>query len=290
MPIHRGVYLTHTGEPSWLQRAWAAVLSASSFRDGRPEGAALSHESALRVCDGPGRRDANDDQLHVAIEEDRHVAAPDGVVLHRTHDLAGRALMALAPPRLRYEDALVDVAAHAGDRLAVVGMLTDAVGARRTTATRLIECVGRRARLADRTWIVSVLADAAAGTCSVLEHAYLRDVERAHGLPTALRQQRVVTEGGVIYRDATYDGVVVELDGRAFHEGSAQREADLERDLAAAAAGEVTIRLGWGQVFRRPCQTARSLALVLRSAGVPVTPRACGPGCLVEAAGLPPTG
>ena len=28
VPLHRGVYLDHAGSPTWLQRAWAAVLLA----------------------------------------------------------------------------------------------------------------------------------------------------------------------------------------------------------------------------------------------------------------------
>ena len=38
--VHPGVYVNHTGELTWLQRAWAGVLFAWP--------AALSHESALR--------------------------------------------------------------------------------------------------------------------------------------------------------------------------------------------------------------------------------------------------
>ena len=44
--VHPGVYVNHTGELTWLQRAWAAVLFAWP--------AALSHDSALRAADGPG--------------------------------------------------------------------------------------------------------------------------------------------------------------------------------------------------------------------------------------------
>jgi hypothetical protein len=58
--VHEGVYLDHTGEPTWLQQAWAAVLFSWP--------AALSHQSALRAGDGPGRRDVIDLPVHVVVE------------------------------------------------------------------------------------------------------------------------------------------------------------------------------------------------------------------------------
>ena len=47
--VHSGVYVDHTGPSTFLQRAWAGVLLAWP--------AALSHETAIRIGDGPGRRD-----------------------------------------------------------------------------------------------------------------------------------------------------------------------------------------------------------------------------------------
>ena len=45
--IHPGVYLDHTGDPTWLQRAWAAVLFCWP--------AALAAESAMRAARRPRR-------------------------------------------------------------------------------------------------------------------------------------------------------------------------------------------------------------------------------------------
>jgi hypothetical protein len=66
--IHPGVYVDHTGELTWLQRAWAAILFAWP--------AALCHESALRSVDRPGKH--RDDQIHVAVGRDRRVRSPTG--------------------------------------------------------------------------------------------------------------------------------------------------------------------------------------------------------------------
>ena len=66
--VHPGVYVDHTGEPTWLQQAWSAVLFAWP--------AALSHQSALRAFEGPGRR--SDGVIHVAVGRHRRLSAPEG--------------------------------------------------------------------------------------------------------------------------------------------------------------------------------------------------------------------
>lgn len=127
-----------------------------------------------------------------------------------------------------------------------------------------------------------MLTDLAEGTCSVLEHGYLERVERPHGLPRAHRQRREAGSTKVVYRDAAYgDTALVELDGWTFHSSAADRDADLERDLDAAGAGAATVRLGWGQVFGRPCTTAAKVGAFLEARGVDVALRPCGPGCAV---------
>jgi hypothetical protein len=90
-----------------------------------------------------------------------------------------------------------------------------------------------------------------------------------------------VTEQGLVLRDVVYDefGVDLELDGRLFHASARQRDRDLDRDLDAAVLGHATVRLGWGQVFDRPCVTAGRLAVLLQRGGWTGSPRACGPGC-----------
>ena len=107
----------------------------------------------------------------------------------------------------------------------------------------------------------------------MLEHGYLTRVERPHGLPAGDRQQA----GGGAYRDVAYPehGTYVELDGRLFHDNGRARDADLDRDLDAAADGHETLRLGWGQVFDRPCATALRVAAVLRARGWTGTLRRC---------------
>jgi hypothetical protein len=94
----------------------------------------------------------------------------------------------------------------------------------------------------------TILGDVASGAYSVLERRYLTDVERPHGLPTGMRQRRVSMGRTVAYRDVEYLGLrtLVELDGGLGHESPRDRWADLDRDVDAAVAGDLTLRVGWG--------------------------------------------
>lgn len=267
--IHRGVYVDHTGEPTWEQRAWAAVLAVWP--------AALCAESALRAFEGSGWDEGT---IHVAVEVRRNVAAPVGVEVHRRAGLDDSVAWHLGPPRLQYEESVLDVAAQKRRDVDTVAVLANAVGSRRTTAQRLRGVLDARLRIRRRAWLAGVLDDIASGTWSVLEHGYLARVERPHGLPAGRRQFRHVGPGGTQYRDVDLQGLaVIELDGRLHHSSSRQRDRDLERDLDTAAEGRSAIRLGWGQVFDRPCLTARKVAAILASTGWTGDIVDCGLSC-----------
>ena len=258
--VHPGVYVDHTGPLTWKQRAWAAVLHAG------PD-AALTHTSAIRATEGPGRRGTDEREIEVAIDADRRVAPVLGVRVRRLRGFADRLQTNVGPPRIRYDDAVLDVAIDAATRLDAVAVLADACGGRRTTAQRLLRTARDRARLPDRAWLIGVLEDVAGGTCSVLEHAYLDLVERPHGLPQGRRQACRRHGGATTYSDVDYGQLLVELDGRLFHDSTQARDLDLERDLAAALDGVETLRIGYGQVFRSPCTTAATVGAVLQRHG-----------------------
>lgn len=270
--VHRGVYVDHTGPLPWVQRAWAGVLFAWP--------AALCHDSALCTAGGSDVADVTDPLVHVAIAGSRRVREPAGVRIRRMIDFERRVLWNLGPPRIRYEEAVVDVASAARSNLAALGVLSRAVQQRRTTAARLLETVSARDRVARRAWLVSVLSDVAEGACSVLEQGYLVRVERAHGLARARRQVASLTRGGGTYRDVEYDGgLVVELDGRLFHDTTEQRDRDFDRDLVTAVRGGASVRISWGQVFDRPCWTAGMVGRLLRARGWRGTLRPCASSC-----------
>jgi hypothetical protein len=105
-------------------------------------------------------------------------------------------------------------------------------------------------------------------------------VERAHGLPRAGRQVRVVRGGRVCYLDNLYGEVQVgvELDGVVAHPPG-ERWRDFQRDNAGVVDGIVTLRYGWADVTGRPCEVAGQVAAVLRGRGWAGYARPCGPSC-----------
>lgn len=276
-----GVYVTHTGPLTWTQQAWVATLWAAP--------AALALTSAVRAAGGrpsllPGGR--NDGlPIHVVVPAGRHLSPPDWIAVHQRQNVEETVRWSASPPRQRDEDAAIDLAvAHLASEssrahLNAVASLAEPLQARRTTAPRMFAAVDRRARLAGRTWIIGVIRDVATGATTVLERGYVRRVQRPHGLPPAQLQAAERTLSGGVARDAILFGAIIELDGRAFHQGSRQRDRDLERDLDAALTGRSTTRLGWGQVFDRPCVTAGKVAALAARNGWIGTPQPCGLQC-----------
>ena len=269
-----GVYITHNGPRTWQQRAWVAVLSCWP--------AALAGTSALRADNGPGMRGFDEgDPIEVAVDVARTVQDKPDVRVRRVAGMAARTRWNASPPRLRQEEAVLDVVAGLRREWDVIEALAAAVRSRRTTADRLASALTARHRYPRRKWIGRILADVAAGTASVLEHGYLHRVERAHGLPVADRQQADRVAGGRIYRDAPYPAydLQVELDGRLDHSALTERDRDLERDLETATTGRRSVRLGWGQVYDRPCRTAALIARLLVLGGWEGAATPCSPTC-----------
>jgi hypothetical protein len=281
-PLFPGVFIDHTGVATWVQRAWAGVLAcaAPGGASGRELGAALAGASAMRAADGPGRAGSEDGPITVAIPRTRRAVALPGVRVVRTFGMEDRVLWNLGPPRMRYDEAALDVALLETGDFAAIGAVSRAVQSRHTTALRMVAALDARRRAPRRDFLAGVLRDVAAGSTSVLEHGFLTLVERPHGLPPARRQERVGTASGIVYRDAAYGERLIELDGRLWHDTAEQRDKDFERDLDAAVAGQGTVRLTWGQVYERPCSTAAKLSRLLELDGwLPARP--CGSGCAV---------
>lgn len=251
--VHDGVYVNHTGELSWAQRAWAVVLSAWP--------AALSHESALpKPPTTP---------IHVAVALGRTPTALPGVRFHRMADLEARVQWNRSPPRVRVSHAVIDVAIgrqRIDERFKV---LADACQSRQTDVGHVRDALAERRRVPGRPVLLELLDDLAAGACSVLERGYL-ELERRHGLPDGDRQQSVAEGGRSAYLDVRYRAYAlrVELDGRAFHDTAGARDADAERDLdGRVESDELTVRLTYGQVFGRGCATIQKVAKLLEKRG-----------------------
>ncbi|WP_152361501.1 type IV toxin-antitoxin system AbiEi family antitoxin domain-containing protein [Microlunatus speluncae] len=259
-PLTRGVYCTDPAEPDWRSWAWAGLLVGGD--EARLGGAAAGH-------------------LHGIIEE------PPAVITVLVPGSGGRPRIAGpwdfrreqpgmrrpgrgSPPRTGVEDTLLDLAATA-ELDDLIGWIGRAVQLRRTTPDRLRAALVRRPRMPRRKLLGELLDDAAAGARSPLEQHYLRDVERAHGLPIGTRQATLPGSEIDVWYQAY--GLLVELDGHRGHDG-AGRFRDLRRDNRSTGRGLATLRYGYGDVVGSPCRVAHQLAanLALRGWPGPLTP------------------
>ena len=255
VPVHRGVFVDHTGPLTRAQREWAAVLLHWP--------AALTGRSALPDPDPRA-------PVHVAVDISRTPARVDGVVVHRTSGFDARVIWVTSPPRIRIEHAAIDVAStRHRDPVAMFGTLADVCQTRRTTAERIREVLSARARVPGQALMRDLLEDLSTGACSVLEREYLR-IERRHGLPEGRRQKPDTIAGKTARRDVDYEqfGTVVELNGRAFHDDATSWDADALRDLDTLVDSDrPTVRLTFGLVFGAPCQTVAKIGTLLNRRG-----------------------
>lgn len=239
----------------------------------------LSHHTAAEL---QGLIDQPSSLVHLTIPGSRRVARIPGIMIH----VAARAELArhpaLAPPRTRLEETVLDLAQLAAAAEEACGWVTRALGRRLTIQERLRDTLGQRPRLRWRTELAEILTADWAGLHSALEYRYLRQVERPHGLPRSSRQARVKRGSRSEYRDVLYEefALAVELDGRAAHPGDT-RWNDIRRDNAAVADGFSTVRYGWTDVTLHPCIVAAQVVRALRRAG-PASARPCSPDCPVN--------
>jgi hypothetical protein len=271
--LHAGVYATFSGEPARPALFWAAVLRSGP-------GSALSHETAAELY---GLLDSPSPSIHVTVPSGSQIARPRGVMVHYSVRLEQSRHPALTPPRTRIEDTVLDLAETLPSLDDAVALVLRAAASRRTTVERISAAMARRRRMRWRRGLTAALALGREGVHSLLEFRYVNRVERPHGLPAGRRQRLVQRDRSRQYQDVQYEGygLVVELDGRDTHPDWSRR-ADVRRDNANVAAGEVTLRYAWADVTERPCRTAREVADALRRRGWEGAVRRCGAACLIQ--------
>ncbi|MBK8461227.1 MAG: DUF559 domain-containing protein [Micropruina sp.] len=253
--VTRGIYSVG-GPVGWLGRAWAGLLLGGAQ-------ACLGYEAAGYL---QGLVAHAPEQIRIFVPSSvTPVARSPWVFVRSPRRSVGE------PSRTAVPDTLLDLCSEATED-GVARYLADALHDRRTSAQQVLAALAARGRFPHRRLIMDVLGDVVAGVGSALERRYLRDVERAHGLPTALRQARPI---GTYAADTLYGPyrVIVELDGRGFHGGSRALRDQL-RDLEHASVGLITLRVGWSDVAANPCLVARAVAQALMANGWegPLTP------------------
>jgi hypothetical protein len=269
--LYRGVYAVFTGPPgrdTWL---WAAVLRAGP-------GALLSHLTAAELH---GLIDNPAEAIFVTVPSTRRIRTP-GIIVRMSGRVGEARQPGREPPRTSVEETVFDLIELALTFDDACGWITRAVGRRLSTEKKLRAAMSARKKMRWRAELGDVLAAAGDGIHSVLEYRYLRDVERAHGLPRSRHQVRVVIDGKAAYRDAYYDAyqLAVELDGRLAHPDD-ERWRDHHRDNQAGARGIQTTRYGWRDVYGHACETALLQAQILRQRGWTGAPRPCSGRCPV---------
>jgi very-short-patch-repair endonuclease len=269
--VHQGVYATFSGR---LNRD--AQLRAALLRVGA--GAMLSHETAAEVH-GMLDRSAGG-TIHVTVPTRRRPiqgGSIRGVVIHRSDQSRPQLPITWKLPRTRVEDTVLDLIDAAPTFHAAYGWISRAVSRELTTTAMLRAALATRPRARYRDQLAVALGDSDDGVHSGLELRYVRDVERAHGLPSAQRQARREIAGGVHYRDNWYAEyrVCVEVDGPAFHRDERVWKDKRRDNLNLAQDGAATFRFGPLEVTELACQSAAMVAATLARNGWKGTPHRC---------------
>jgi len=267
-----GVLLTHDQEPRWEALAWAGVLKAGDAA--RLAGLAAAHLHKL-VDDVP-------EQIDILHPHGCQYLSTEPWVFRQERPGVRRAGAVGSPPRTRIEDTVIDLC---GTDLGTAAgksplhWITVSLQRSLTTSERLQRALDRRQRVAGRQEIKQLLDVTGEGVHSPLEFRYRRDVERAHALPSGIRQAPDAIGGRRNRRDVRYPEfrLLVELDGLTGHSGLG-RFRDFRRDNSALLAGEVTLRYGWTDVRQEPCQIAVQVAEMLIRGGWTGVPTRC-PRC-----------
>ena len=252
-----------TPSPSWETLAWAGCLCAG---EQARLGARASGFVTGLVTDAPERPD-----VLVPWSSRVRTRGPWEFVRERPGVRDSRTWG--SPPRIGAVDTVLDLCAG-GSESEVVTWVTRAVQRRLVRPEAILVGLDRRRRHPRRALLTGMLADVAAGAESQLEIRYLRDVERAHGLPPGKRQRSRL---GLPYvTDVCYDvcRLIVELGGRLGHEGEG-RFRDMWRDNAHLVEGHPTMRYGWYHVTECPCEAAWQVAEVLVRLGWTGLPERC---------------
>jgi hypothetical protein len=244
--IHPGVYALGHSALSLRGRLWAALLYAGP-------GAVFSHTTAAWLW---SLIDAEPNRIHITIPG-RRLSLPEVRVHHsrRVEAVRHRGLPLTPAPRT-----LLDIATQLTSRQLRRALAeADFRGLLEVSELESALNQGRPGSRAMRTALRSHMP-ALARTLSVLEERFLELCEDA-GMPLPEVNAKV----GRMRVDALWreQGLAVELDGAAGHEGWAAIKRDRERELALRSSGYLVLRYTWEQVTERGDAVAADLRRLL---------------------------
>ena len=250
--IHRGVYATGHAPLTFSGRSLAAALAVG-------DGAVVSHLSAAVIWGL-----LTDFGAAIDVSVARHRTSRPGINVHcvRRLDSADTTYRDRIPvttvPRtlLDLADTASEPALRRATRLAQVDHKTDEDAIR----AQLERAGGRRG--AHR--LAALISDGPAPTRSEFEDRILALIG-THDLPrpvvnAVLRNAQHTFEVDFLFPEQR---VVVEADGRQFHDDRLSRRRDAAKQAVLEASGFRVIRLTWDQVKDHPAQTIRRIRRLL---------------------------
>ena len=242
-----------------LRRRWVALLAVGPA-------AVLSFESAARIH---GLSTVSRDGPTVVTVPHSGWQRLPGIVVHQISDLDEDDVVRVdGMPVTSLRRTIVDLAAvWRRGRLRIA--VEDAVSAKRVTDAEIGSClrsIARRGKPGVRN-LALVLDERGPGVAppaSQLEREFF-DLVRWSSLPPPVRQYPIPRDDGVSnLSDSAWPEVklIVEVDGRRWHQRLADMKRDRDRDLHAAAAGWQVVRLLREHVVGAPEETIRELHAV----------------------------
>ncbi|MET7708884.1 hypothetical protein [Micromonospora sp. NPDC005413] len=258
--VHRAVFVAHNGPVSAGQRRWTAVLAAG------PQ-AVLG---GLTAAQSGGLRGFSDRPVHLLLPaSSRRGSLPPGVLLHRTATLTDRDVLAVGQPRRTMPSrSIVDAAQWASGDQEARAIVAAAFQQRLVAADDLHQIVNRLPRVRRRQLILATATDAAGGSHSLPELAFLGLIRRAV-LPEPTRQKiRYDSTGRRRYLDAYFEewGVHVEIDGGQ-HVDPRAWWADMSRQNGLWVAGDRLLRFPAWAVRAHSNEVLTQLGGALKAAG-----------------------
>jgi very-short-patch-repair endonuclease len=257
--IHRGVYAVGHCKVTPKGRRMAAALACG-------DGAVVSHRSAGR-CWGLLR---GSDGAAIEVTRPRGHGARAGIEMHRASLPDDERTTVDGVPVTTVPRTIFDIAAH-GDRRNVERAFHEAEVLGLTDFLSIPDLLDRYPGHAGVPMLRDLLQIGPGGgaTDNDFEAAFADLIDR-HRLPRPRFNPDLVVAGRHFRPDCAWmtQGVVVELDGRAFHATRHAFEADRARDRIFVANGWRVIRVTWRQLVDSPEAIVQDLrgALSTRSA------------------------
>ena len=253
---HRGVYSVGHDGVTLTGRFVAAVLACG----GRSP---LSGYAAASYW-GMVRWDGRDPEVTILEGSARRV---DGVRIRRSRTLDRRdvwrrdGMLVTSPART-----VLDVAAHMPAH-ELRRMVRQAQAEGRVSVRQLIELLARSGPHRGAAKVRALIADGPTPTRSELEDLML-DLLAGADIARPLINEKLRLDGRTISPDVLFPEhkLVIELDGRAWHDDPLTRELDAERQAILEAHGYRVLRITWDQLVRHPQQTLARIAAALRTA------------------------